>query len=211
MFGETVVASPEPTAVIFADGEGQGTIDFVEWQTSHPFELTRFRLGAAADFCTSDLRTFDSFRLLAFKDGDFQEVFAFEVAVPYVYDFGCDPLTSRGVLLSRAVTPVTSDIFRAEFRQHLAPGGGSGVRVVELDGYTSSRCGDATDDKGITASDALLALRMAVGASTCETCICDITGDALVSATDALVILKLAVGQQIAEHCSSCFPPASPK
>jgi hypothetical protein len=212
MFGEEIATSGEPDSTLFADDEAPGTVDWVEWQTATPVTIERVRLLAAGDFCTSEHRTFDHFRLLAFQDGDFQAVFSLELAVPYAYDFGCEPSVSRGTLLSRTIPAVTASLFRAEFRQHSASPF-SGIRVTELDGFTSERCGDGNDDDGLSASDALAALRTAVGADggtdgahACEKCICDITGDGSVSASDALVILKLAVGQGVAQHCPSCFP-----
>jgi len=55
-------------------------------------------------------------------------------------------------------------------------------------------CGDATGDGNITASDALAALRGAVGSGTCSLCLCDVSGDGMLTATDALAILRAAVG-----------------
>lgn len=65
-------------------------------------------------------------------------------------------------------------------------------------------CGDANGDGAVRAGDALLALRAAVGSSTCSLEVCDYTGDGKVAASDALAILRKAVGQEVAAHC----PPA---
>ncbi len=56
-------------------------------------------------------------------------------------------------------------------------------------------CGDANDDGNVTATDALIALRAAVGSSECAPEICDVDSNGSVSASDALAILRNAVGQ----------------
>jgi kumamolisin len=62
-------------------------------------------------------------------------------------------------------------------------------------------CGDATGDKGITASDALIALRTAVGSDTCAPCLCDANTSNSVTASDALAILRHAVGHPVTLNC----------
>jgi hypothetical protein len=62
-------------------------------------------------------------------------------------------------------------------------------------------CGDANSDGEITAGDALLALRAAVGAASCLKSLCDYTGDDQVTAADALAILRVAVGQVVPPNC----------
>ena len=52
-----------------------------------------------------------------------------------------------------------------------------------------------------TASDALFALRAAVGTETCALQTCDADGNCSVAATDALLILKAAVGQAVSVTC----------
>jgi hypothetical protein len=65
-------------------------------------------------------------------------------------------------------------------------------------------CGDANDDRVITASDALVALKVSVGVGTCDVQRCDYSGDGLVTASDALAILKTSVGIAVIANC----PPA---
>jgi len=65
----------------------------------------------------------------------------------------------------------------------------------------NSICGDANSDGNVTAPDALLALKTAVGSGTCGLERCDYNGDGDVSASDALAILKKAVGQPIPPMC----------
>ncbi len=62
-------------------------------------------------------------------------------------------------------------------------------------------CGDVNDDGQITSTDALLALRTAVGGGTCAKYVCDVNFSGLVTATDALLVLRLAVGQAIVMAC----------
>jgi len=55
-----------------------------------------------------------------------------------------------------------------------------------------------------SASDALFALQAAVGAETCELCLCDINSNGSVGASDALGILKAAVGISVELNCPAC-------
>jgi len=56
----------------------------------------------------------------------------------------------------------------------------------------------------ITASDAMAALRAAVGIQQCSVCVCDVDASGTVTATDALLILRFAVGQPVSLQCPSC-------
>ncbi|HYC00971.1 MAG TPA: hypothetical protein VEC57_17690 [Candidatus Limnocylindrales bacterium] len=62
-------------------------------------------------------------------------------------------------------------------------------------------CGDFNGSGTLTASDALGALRTAVGTATCPLAVCDFNGNGTVTASDALAILKLAVGIVVAPNC----------
>jgi hypothetical protein len=62
-------------------------------------------------------------------------------------------------------------------------------------------CGDANRDGTITATDALIDLRAAVGQGTCELCICDVNSTASLTAIDALAILKFSVGSLCELDC----------
>jgi hypothetical protein len=64
--------------------------------------------------------------------------------------------------------------------------------------------GDANGDGVVTATDALVTLKAAVGTASCAACICDADGSGSISATDALLILKVAVGQQIELMTPAC-------
>lgn len=62
-------------------------------------------------------------------------------------------------------------------------------------------CGDATGDGKVTAADALLTLKTAVGSATCAPSACDANGSGGISAADALLILKAAVGTPVELNC----------
>ncbi len=67
-------------------------------------------------------------------------------------------------------------------------------------------CGDATAPAGVSASDALAALRTAVLLSDCSVCACDANDSGTVTASDALLILKASVGQNVNLACPFCCP-----
>jgi hypothetical protein len=68
-------------------------------------------------------------------------------------------------------------------------------------------CGDATGDGQITATDALIALKTAVGSGQCAINVCDADGDGAVKAGDGLLLLKVAVGIPVALHCDGNGAP----
>ena len=79
-------------------------------------------------------------------------------------------------------------------------------------------CGEATEATGslrtglgaagaarvITASDALVVLRTAVGIEQCPACVCDVNDSSSVTATDALIVLRFAVGQPVTLDYPAC-------
>jgi hypothetical protein len=65
-------------------------------------------------------------------------------------------------------------------------------------------CGDATCNSSISASDALLALKTAVGSGDCLLCICDVNSSGSINTTDALLVLKKGVGQEVNLVCIAC-------
>jgi hypothetical protein len=56
----------------------------------------------------------------------------------------------------------------------------------------------------VTASDALVVLRTAVGSRTCAKCVCDVDGNGTISASDALLTLRKAVDSEITLACPAC-------
>lgn len=65
-------------------------------------------------------------------------------------------------------------------------------------------CGDAREDRTLTAADALFVLKSSVGSETCEACVCDADDSGAVAAADALRVLRRAVGQDVEMTCPSC-------
>ncbi|MEE8311787.1 MAG: hypothetical protein V3R77_05980 [Candidatus Binatia bacterium] len=57
---------------------------------------------------------------------------------------------------------------------------------------------------GPTASDALQILKVAVGAASCDECVCNADGAGIIAATDALLVLRVAVGQALPLSCPPC-------
>jgi hypothetical protein len=70
--------------------------------------------------------------------------------------------------------------------------------VASCEGW---QCGDSNRNQSLSASDALFALKAAVGTTTCPLWLCDYDGSALVSASDALAILRSSVGQSVPPAC----------
>lgn len=66
------------------------------------------------------------------------------------------------------------------------------------------QCGDATLNNGLTASDALATLLVAVGRRSCELCICDVDNSGSIVATDALIILAAVVAGEQPTGCAPC-------
>ena len=56
----------------------------------------------------------------------------------------------------------------------------------------------------VTASDALFILNAAVGAVSCQLCLCDVDDSGAVTAVDALATLQFAVGVDIELVCPAC-------
>jgi hypothetical protein len=75
------------------------------------------------------------------------------------------------------------------------------IGSVEVGVCDEVLCGDATGDGNIAATDALFALRTAVGTGICPAWICDFNGDGSIAASDALAILRAAVGQTTTPDC----------
>ena len=67
--------------------------------------------------------------------------------------------------------------------------------------YIAQACGDADANGTLTARDALIALRTAIGTDTCALTICDAARDGDVTAGDALRLLAAAVGLDVVLAC----------
>lgn len=62
-------------------------------------------------------------------------------------------------------------------------------------------CGDGNRDGNVSATDALLALNVSVGAASCIETLCDVNSTGTTTATDALAILNAGVGQPVVLDC----------
>ncbi len=73
---------------------------------------------------------------------------------------------------------------------------------------TFSTCGDPNGTAIVTASDALFILQAAVGAASCDVCLCDVlqSGGAAITASDAAAALRFSVGVPITLNCPPCQP-----
>ena len=76
--------------------------------------------------------------------------------------------------------------------------------ILGGDAAMTGMCADGNEDRKVTAGDALIALRTAVGLDTCPLCMCDPDGSSKVTATDALVVLRVAVGLSVSLNCPAC-------
>jgi hypothetical protein len=81
------------------------------------------------------------------------------------------------------------------------------LRLMQDIGWpTPTPCGDADQSGTIVATDALIALKTAVGSASCFETQCDSTGDGATTATDALGILNAAVSPGTILRCGLTAP-----
>lgn len=128
LFGATG-CSPETDTLLFADGLPDGTVHFVEWETSVPVTLGAIALHAFHDAFDDTQRAFRHVRIQARGEGGAMTTI-YESGIPLPYAQGDD---GRELLRCVAVRPIHSGQFRAEFVQD-GESAFSGPRVVELDG-----------------------------------------------------------------------------
>ncbi len=110
-----------------------------------------------------------------------------------------DDRQERPVVIS---TDGANPTITVAWRDSALDGDGSGVYARRVSGQ--SPCGDATFDGIVTATDALAALRTAVGTLSCSLCVCDADGSGVITATDALIILQTGVGLDTDPNCKIC-------
>jgi hypothetical protein len=65
-------------------------------------------------------------------------------------------------------------------------------------------CGDADGSGLVNSTDALVTLRVSIGAGTCDLCVCDVDASGTISAVDAQRLLKFAVGGPVELNCPYC-------
>jgi Concanavalin A-like lectin/glucanases superfamily len=125
-------ASPEPTSTLFADGQPDGTVHSIEWQTAQPISLGGFDVFAFHDSVSNFQRGFRHLNLQARQiGGSFVTIYDAPVVVPYAS-------ASRELRRCVNLRPLLAQQFRAEFTQQ-GPPGFSGPRVVELDAIAPDR------------------------------------------------------------------------
>jgi len=128
----------------------------------------------------------------------------------------CSAVTNAEGFATCEVTPAVGGLvlLTANFdgTEELLPSSDSlsfnSIEDVELQTTTTTLpigdCGDANVSGSITATDALIVLRTAVGSSVCGLCICDANDSGGVTASDALLVLRYAVGQPLVLNCPAC-------
>jgi hypothetical protein len=111
----------------------------------------------------------------------------------------------KGMQASSLCVPATLGATNAAAEQNSnrdRPGGASANAEAPSLIDKDQGCGDANGDGTISASDALAALRTAVGINSgCGSCACDVNNSASITASDALTILRVSVGQALTLGC----------
>jgi hypothetical protein len=81
--------------------------------------------------------------------------------------------------------------------------------LARLTTTTPELAGDADGSGTVTALDALIALKLAIGSldRRCPLCLCDLNASGAITASDALLVLRLAVGQAIEVAQVPCPAP----
>jgi hypothetical protein len=131
LFGATNII-PEADSLLFADGQPDGTVHHIEWQTATPIELRGFSTFAIHESVANFQRGFRQLRLQARQiGGAFATVYDSSVSLPYTPG-------SRELHHCVNLRPTQAQQFRAEFTQQ-GPAGFSGPRVMELDEFDSAR------------------------------------------------------------------------
>jgi spore coat protein A len=118
----------------------------------------------------------------------------------HVFDPGNDPSCDATTTTTVDTTTTTLETTTTTLEATTTT---TGVTTTTTEVGTTS-CGDANGDDEITASDALLALRTAVGTGNCPVCLCDVNVLDGIVASDALAILRVAVGQNVLLQCADC-------
>ena len=115
----------EPTHALFADGPGGGTVDFIEWQTPQPVDLSAISLHLQDD--GSPARSALDFKLFASQDG----VIFSQISNGAIPNAGSGYLNNP-LLIADGALAGTASAVRA-FRLEITRASGAGTRVVELD------------------------------------------------------------------------------
>jgi hypothetical protein len=87
------------------------------------------------------------------------------------------------------------------------------MALSSSNGYAAS-CGDLNEDTKVNISDAILALRIAVGGQTstpAQVAVGDLNRDGKIDIADTLIVLQGAVGSRQLTGRDSSSPPPSPR
>ena len=115
----------EPTHALFADGPGGGSVDFFEWQTPQPVDLSAIALHLRDD--SSPGRSALEFKLFASQDG----VSFSQVSNGAIPNAGNGYLNNPLLITDDALAGTVSAV-RA-FRLEITRASGAGTRVLEVD------------------------------------------------------------------------------
>jgi hypothetical protein len=146
LFG-TSRSVPEPGHLVFAGGQGDGALHFLEWETTEPVNLQAFGLLAFHDSANNHfLHAFREFRLFVWRaeTQQYEPIWLEPVCIPYGQAFYSCCLGSFRNLQEACV----GRRFRLEIVQ-AGPGTSGGPRLLELYGF----------DHPITQSEARQAIR----------------------------------------------------
>jgi hypothetical protein len=118
---------------MFADGQPEPFVHWLEWQTPEPVQVRSIRISANGDYPQSTNRQFKAMRLYAQVDGKWLLFCELRTPGPYTWE---DP-SKRVLRTVNLAEPVRARQFRAEFDQHdVAPGQPSGgPRILLLEGF----------------------------------------------------------------------------
>lgn len=120
----------------FADGQPDGFVHFVEWETPTDVTIGGVRVFAFGDADLNNGREFAELRIKAKSPGSSDYDLTLLTFVPtHPYAF-IDPLS--WMILEQTNAPVTARYFRAEFVQYNAGFGFDGPRLVEIDAIAAS-------------------------------------------------------------------------
>lgn len=129
IFG-AVDVSPEVDSLLLADGQADGTVHAIEWETRTPVLMDAFGLHAMHDAFDDTQRAFRHVRMQARLSGQpFATVYERDVVLPYAPG-------DRQLSHCAKLRPALYQEFRVEFTQD-GPAGFSGPRVLELDGIAT--------------------------------------------------------------------------
>jgi len=79
-----------------------------------------------------------------------------------------------------------------------------GTMLLQFTSVAEAVCGDPTGG-GVTATDALVVLKTAVGSRECLPCLCDVDASGGIASSDALKTLRFAVSGTGSLQCSICL------